>query len=252
MFIDTHCHLELLKDIPKAINNAKKAGVEIIVYNSVNLKTMKLALELGEKYNEVKVALGIDPIEMLKLTEDEIKEDINFIRKNKDKIIAIGEVGIDLKESSEFEKQKKNFSRFINLASELNIPLIVHSRKAEEKVIEILEKENCKKVMMHCFNGNFKLIKRIIENNWILSIPTNVTNSEHFQKIIEIVPIKNLLCETDSPFLHPIKGAFPNEPANVIESYKMISKIKKISLKETEEKIQNNFIIFYKNCRSNA
>jgi len=252
MFIDTHCHLELLKDIPEAINKAKKAGVGIIVYNSVNLKTMKLALELSEKYSEIKVALGIYPIDMLKLTKDEINKEIDFIRKNKNKIIAIGEVGIDLKESSDFEKQKNNFLIFVRLSKELDIPLIVHSRKAEESVVEILEKENCKKVIMHCFNGNFKLINRIIENNWILTIPTNVTNSQHFQKIIEITPIKNLLCETDSPFLHPIKGEFPNEPANVIESYKMISKIKKISLKKAEEEIQNNFIIFQKNCSSNA
>ena len=246
MLIDVHCHLELLKDIHSVIKRAREARVGIIVYNSVNFKTMNLALKFAEKYDEIKIALGIYPIDMLKLSEKEINEQIDFIRKNKDKILAIGEVGIDLKEAFEFEKQKNNFLKFINLAKELDIPLIIHSRKAEEKVIEILEKENVEKVVMHCFNGNFNLVDRIIKNNWMITIPTNVTNSEHFQKVVQMVSIENLLCETDSPFLHPIKGMHNNEPANVIESYKMIAKIKKISLAEVENKIENNFKDIFK------
>jgi TatD DNase family protein len=245
MFIDSHCHLELLKDIPAVIDRAKKAGVGIIVYNSVDFKTMRLALKLAEKYNQIKVALGIYPIDMLKLSDREITEQIDFIRKNKKRIIAVGEVGIDLKENNDFEKQKRNFLKFANLAKELDLPIIIHSRNAEEKVIEILEKEKCKKVIMHCFNGNFKLVDKIIKNKWTLTIPTNAVFSEHFQKIIEIVPISNLLCETDSPFLHPIKGKRDNEPANVLESYKTIAKIKKISLKKVEEKIEENFNLIF-------
>jgi len=98
---------------------------------------------------------------------------------------------------------------------------------------------------MHCFSGNFKLVKKILENNWILTIPTSVKNSQHFQKVIEIAPIKNLLCETDSPYLHPDKE-FPNEPENVIESYKKISEIKKISLKEVEKTLEKNYANFFK------
>ncbi|VVB78330.1 Tat-linked quality control protein TatD [uncultured archaeon] len=241
MFIDSHCHLELLKDIPAVMGMARKAEVGIIVYNSVNFDTMKLALKLSEEYPEIKVALGIYPIDMLKLEENEIKEQMDFIRKNKKKIIAIGEVGIDLMESSDFEGQKKNLELFILLSKELDLPLFIHSRKAEEKVIEILEENKCQKVIMHCFNGNFKLVERIIKNNWMITIPTNVTNSEHFQKIIEKVPLSNLLCETDSPFLHPVRGMHNNEPANIVESYKMIAKIKKMSLGEVEMEIEDNF-----------
>ena len=241
MLIDSHCHLELLSDIPQVIENARKAGVSIIVYNSVNFETMKRALELSQKYPEVKAALGIYPIDMLKLTDGEIKEQMDFIKKNKDKIIAIGEVGIDLKESNDFEKQKNNFLKFTDLSKELDLPLIIHSRKAEEKVIEILEKEKCKKVVMHCFCGSFKLVDRIIQNNWTITIPTNVTISEHFQKIVKRVPIENLLCETDSPFLHPVKGKYNNEPANISESYKKISELKETKLKEIEKQIEINF-----------
>jgi len=141
---------------------------------------------------------------------------------------------------STLEKQKKTFQKFINLARELNIPIVIHSRKAEAEAIELLEKSEYKKIIMHCFNGNLKLVKKIIENGWFLSIPTNVKHAEHFQKVIELTPIEQLFCETDSPFLHPDKK-FPNEPANVVESYKKIAEIKKLSLKEVEKKIEENY-----------
>ena len=270
MFIDSHCHLEMLKDISFVIERARKNKVGIIVYNSINFETMKYALDLSEKYSEVKVALGIYPIDALKLNETELKEQINFIRKNKKKIIAIGEIGIDLKESSDFEAQKDIFVKFIRLAQELNLPMFIHSRGAEERVIQILEEEKATKVVMHCFCGNFKLVDRIVKNGWMLTIPTNVTFSEHFQKVVERIPLDNILCETDSPFLHPIKGKRDNEPGNIIESYKMIAKIKKfpdenfsllksygtnekndfkikkLSLKEVEKKIEYNFKKLFK------
>ncbi len=241
MLIDSHCHLEFFKDINGIIGRARKNRVGIIVYNSVNFETMKYALKLSEEYSEIKVALGIYPIDALKLNDRELDEEIEFIRKNRDRIIGIGEVGIDLKESNSFERQKENFILFIKLAKELNMPIIVHSRGAEEKVIDILEKEKIEKVVMHCFSGNFDLVERIVSNKWMITIPTNITFSEHFQKVVERVDIKSLLCETDSPFLHPIKGERNNEPANIIESYKKIAEIKKIKLDECERIIEENF-----------
>ena len=104
---------------------------------------------------------------------------------------------------------------------------------------ELLEKLNYNKIIMHCFSGNMKLVDKIIKNNWNLSIPANVKHSEHFQKIVEKTPIKQLFCETDSPFLHPDKLQ-ENEPANVIESYKKISEIKALPLAEVEKQIEEN------------
>ena len=241
VFIDSHCHLEMLSDIDLVIARARNNDVKIIVYNSINRETMDYSLKLADKYKEIKVALGVYPIDAIKLSEKEFTFDIDYIKKNRKKIIAIGEVGIDLKESKDFLTQKKNLILFINLAKDLDLPLIIHSRGAEEKVIEILEQEKAKKVIMHCFCGNFKLVDKIVLNGWTLTIPTNVTFSEHFQKVVTRVPIENLLCETDSPFLHPIKGQRNNEPCNIIESYKMIAKIKRLNLKETEKIIESNF-----------
>lgn len=246
MFIDAHSHIDLLDDYKTAIKNADKENVKIIVAG-IDAKSNRKILEIKRENPQVEICLGIYPTETLKLSGREINSEIEFIKKNKDEIVAIGEVGLDLKENSQetLEKQKENLSKFVQLAKELNKPIIIHSRKAEEECVNLLEKLNYKKVVMHCFSGNFKLVKRIIENNWILTIPTSVKNSEHFQKVIELVPIKNLLCETDSPYLHPDKK-FPNEPANVIESYKKISEIKKIPLKEVEKILEKNYANFFK------
>lgn len=248
MFIDAHCHLEFFneKQVEEIVDRARKKNVGIMVYNSVNEETAEYALKLSKKYKEIKVALGLYPTDALKLDNKEIDDFINFIRKNNNKIIAIGEVGIDLVENPDFLKQKEIFLKFVNLSRELNIPIIVHSRKAEEKVIEILEREKAKKVIMHCFCGNFKLVDRIVENNWNLTVPTNVTFSEHFQKIVERVDIKNLLCETDSPFLHPTKGMRNNDPSNILESYKKIAEIKKMSLDSVAIEIENNYKKLFK------
>lgn len=237
MFIDVHCHLDMLKEPEKLIENAKSKNV-LIVSNGVNGESNREILKLAGK--NVKICFGIYPIDALKLTEEEMDKEIDFIRKNSGKIIGIGEVGMDFKESNEKERQENVFKRFINLSMELNKPIIVHSRKAEAECIEVLERFKAKKVIMHCFSGNFKLVRRIIDDGWYLTIPTSVTFSEHFQKVAEMTDIKQLLCETDSPYLHPEKK-FPNEPANVVESYRKISEIKKIDLKKVEKQIEGNF-----------
>ena len=245
MFIDIHCHLDYYNDgeIKEIIEKAEKNNVKLIISNGTNHITNKKVLEIAKKYSIVKPALGLYPIEALKMNEEEIDKEISFITENKDKIIAIGEVGIDFKESinkEENEKQKELFDKIVKLSIELDKPIIVHSRKAERECIEILEKNMAKKVVMHCFNGNFNLVDRIRENNWFISIPTNVVFSEHFQKIAKETDLKNLLCETDSPFLHPRKER-NNTPENVIESYKKIAELKEISLEEVEKKLEENY-----------
>lgn len=241
MYIDIHAHLEMCHGkIEDIVKRAKKAGVGIIVNNSVNKESNRKTLEMSEKFAEIKAALGYYPCEVIELAEDEFESEIDFIKKNKEKIVAIGEVGLDLKECSELEKQKKRFEKFIELAKELNVPLIIHSRKAEAEVIDILEKNKFKRAIMHCFSGNFKLVRRIIDNGWTFSIPANIKNSSHFQKLVEVTPIDQLLCETDSPYLHPDKER-DNEPMNVVESYKKIAEIKKLELKRVENILEDNY-----------
>jgi len=240
-YIDLHGHTDFYKDeeIPAIVKDANEKNV-MIVDSGAHPHMNKRVLELAEKYGW-KVTLGLYPIDVIKLEDSDIDKEIDFIRKNKSKIIGIGEVGLDFKEDlHNWERQKEVFRKVIRLAKEIDKPLIVHSRKAEKEAIEILEEEKAVKVVMHCFSGSFKLIERIIANKWFMTIPTNVTFSEHFQKAIGMVPIEQLFCETDSPYLHPKKER-NNVPGNVIESYKKVAEIKGLGLDEVRDRIWSNF-----------
>ncbi|MEK6926980.1 MAG: TatD family hydrolase [Nanoarchaeota archaeon] len=240
-FIDIHCHLERYENFEKIIENARTRDVKIILAQGINVETNRIVLKLAEKYPEVKVCLGIYPIDALKMSDKEINSEIEFIRKNKNKIAGIGEVGIDFKEDlNEHERQKKVFRKFVQLSMDLDIPIIVHSRKAEKEGIEILEEMKAEKVIMHCFCGNRKLEERIIKNGWYLTIPTSVTRSQQFQERAKNCPIEQLFCETDSPFLHPDKIG-ENEPANVMRAYEKIAEIRGMKLEEVKKKIWENF-----------
>jgi len=250
VFIDVHCHIDRYSDdeIEEIIKRAKKARVEIIINNANTIETGRKNLELAKKYPQVKAALGIHPIDYHLYSDKEILDEIKFIKKNKDKVIAVGEVGFDLKEATvDFSRQKLIFMEWLKLASEIDKPIIIHSRKAEKEVIEIVEefaKTHKIKVLMHCFSGKMSLVDKIRDNKWFFSIPASIKNSTHFQEVVKRVPLTQLFCETDSPFLHPDKER-NNEPALVIESYKKISNVKGLSLSEVEKQIEENYKRFF-------
>jgi len=252
LLVDVHAHLDLKEfnsDLDDVIKRAEQAGVKVIINNGLNPESNRKTLELSKKYKIVRPALGLYPDDAIKLTQEQIKNEINFIKKNKDKIIAIGEVGLDYKyckKKQEQEFQKEIFLKIINLSKKINKPLIIHSRKAESDVIEILEKEKAKKVILHCFSGKLKLIKKAADLGYYFSIPTNITHSQHFQKLAEVVDINKILTETDAPYLSPYKNR-RNEPFFIIEAVKKIAQIKNISINETANNIfmnyQKNFFI---------
>jgi TatD DNase family protein len=183
-----------------------------------------------------------------KRDDNEINNAITFIEKNKKNIIAIGEVGLDyfwVKDN--IYEQKELFEKMINLTEKLNKPIIVHSRKAEEDAVNMLQSSKLKKIIMHCFSGKKSLVKKVIDNNWFLTIPTNVTKSFQFQDNVKITPITQLFCETDSPYLSPFKDPKTpkklqrNEPAFIIEAYKKIAEIKGMELKEVVNNVWMNW-----------
>ncbi len=236
MIVDVHAHLDhrqFDKDRDEAIKRAERI---LIINNGLNPETNRKTLEISSKYRNVKAALGLYPIDALKIKN--LDEELDFIRKNKDKIVAVGEVGLDYY----WEKQKKNeekeiFQKIIDLAEEIRKPVIVHSREAELDAIEMLESSKVKAVL-HCF-GSFELVKRAIDNGFYLSIPANVVFSGHFQKIVEMTELRNLLTETDSPYLSPYRGK-RNEPSFVEKGLEKIAKIKNISKEDAEEEIYSN------------
>lgn len=238
MIIDVHAHLDLLpREKLKEIQENKK--IKLVITNSVDLKTCKESLELSKKFPKIKVAAGLYPDIKLKISDFEPFQ--KFVKENKKFLVALGEIGLDLYRTNEnFEIQKAVLIKELELAKEMNLPVIIHSRKAEKEVLEILEEFPKVKVLLHCFSGNFKLVKKGIELGCYFSIPANIVRSEHFQKMVLEVPKEKILTETDSPYLPPFKDK-KNEPFFISESIKTISEIWDFSEEEVEKQIEENF-----------
>lgn len=262
MLIDVHCHLSFdsfKEDLDQVIERAKKSGMTAILCSGVDHKTNREVLELSKKYEIVKASLGIYPLDAVGLghydntprerKKFDVDAEIEFIRKNKDKIMAIGEVGLDKSPEGDckLEEQIKVFRKTISLAQEIKKPLVVHTRKAEKECIGILEEMKANNVVLHCFTGNMKLVERAEKLGYSFSIPSIIIRLKHFQELVERVSLNNLLTETDAPYLSPIKGE-RSEPSFVKETIKKISEIKKIEEIEVEKIIFSNYQkIFLKN-----
>ena len=237
MIIDTHAHLDFLEESKLEIIQSDPK-IKAVITNSVNLESCKKNLEISKKYSKIKLAAGLYPEEDLNL--EKYKEFEKWVKDNKNSIIALGEIGLDKTEKLDFKIQKQIFIKQLELTKKLNLPAIIHTRKAEKEVLEILENYKELKIILHCFCGNFKLVKKAIELGFYFSIPTNLSRSEHFQKLVKELPKENILTETDSPYLSPFKDK-QNEPAFIYESIKKIYEIWNISEEEVEKIIERNF-----------
>jgi TatD DNase family protein len=247
--VDVHAHLdfpEYAKDLDKVLKKAEESGVKAIIANGVHKESNRSVLEIAKKFPVVKPALGFYPTHTWEFKEEEVDEELDFIRKNRKKA-AIGEVGLDYK-YSEGEKdadkktriQKKFFEKIIVISEKTRKPLIIHSRKAELDVIEMLESSRLKNPVLHCFSGKKKLMQRAADNNWNFTVPVIVFKSQQFQDMVNYVNLSKLLTETDGPYLGPVPSE-RNTPENVRLAIKKIAEIKKMD----EIEVANNVFMNY-------
>jgi TatD DNase family protein len=253
--IDVHCHLEQ-KDYDKyrdeIIEKCKKE-LKAVITSCAHPRDFDLTLQLTEKYKNFVIACyGIHPEYIKEVSEKEIDEFLDLLVENKDKIVAIGETGLDFwwaKEEEWKQKQRELFIRLIELAKELKKPLIVHSREAYEETIKILEQEDAKEVDMHMF-GDHHLTKRVVDNGWFISINTIILKSKSHKKIARDCPLERLMLETDAPWLSPKKLLEGIEDRNDSTSIKVvaekIAEIKKVSFEEVWRKCGENAVKFFK------
>ncbi len=237
MLVDVHAHLddESIKDINRVIANAEEAGLKVVINCGLDHKSNLKTLELSKRYRIIKPAFGLYPTFAERLSKEEIQKELYWIKKNKP--FAISEIGMDFKEPKDIEKQRYAFVEFLKLAKELNIPAIIHSRKAEAEVLRIIKQINHKKIVLHCFTGKKSLVK---DYDGYFSIPAIILRSTHFQNLVKTVKLTRLLTETDSPYLSPFKDK-PNEPANVSLTVKKIAEIRGITPEEAERIIFMNY-----------
>lgn len=250
MIVDVHSHVyfdHFKNDFDKVLDEAKAARVSTIICNGLDLSSNKQVLELSKNYSMIKAAFGLYPLEVGKLSDKEIDETFNFIETHINECVALGEIGLDYTDSSSKTKQKDVLLRFLDLAKRHNKPVILHSRAAEADTVDIVINSKVKHAIFHCFSGKFSLVKKIVENNYFVSIPVNVIHSSQFQKIVKEVNLKNLLMETDAPYLGPVRGE-RNDPKNLLLSLQKISEIRGLNIDETEKILfMNAKKFFYSN-----
>jgi TatD DNase family protein len=266
--VDVHCHLEderFVKDLDEVIKRAKDVGLNAIVVSGANPEANRQVLELTKKYSIIKASFGLYPIDSVvskfdnlnddyprKMEAFDYKKELEWIKKNKDVCISIGEVGLELqviKKNKDFEKIKQAqievFEAAIKLAEEIKKPLVLHTRGGELEVIEILEKYKPKvPVILHCFGGRKSLIKRAADNGYYFSVPAVIKRLLHFQTLVEMVDLKQLLTETDAPYLAPVAGE-RSEPKDVAVTINEIARIKKLSDEEVANQIWENYKLVF-------
>ena len=246
--IDSHCHLDfepLFENIDEIIKRSKQVGIEKLLTICTTLESFKKIKILVKKDKIIYGTYGIHPHEAKndKITSDSIIK----VVKQTDKIIGIGETGLDFYYNhSEKNDQIKSFEEHIQASIELDIPLIIHSRNAENETLEIFNKyKNDKlKILMHCFTGSKKFAENLLNLGAYFSASGIITfkNSLELQNTFKFIPLDKILIETDSPYLAPVPNrGKQNEPSFVVHTAQKLADIKQISNFDLIKNTTSNF-----------
>ena len=249
MLTDTHCHLykEYYDDIDRVLEESKSNNVTRYISDGCDMNSNKEMLELASKYDEVYITLGIHPENV----DDYKEEDIKFIEDNlnSNKVIAIGEIGLDYYWTKDNkEKQKELLEIQLKIAEKNNLPVVIHSREATQDTIDILKKYNVKGVI-HSFTGSLEVAKIYIKMGYVLGVNGVITfKNSNVKDVIREIGLENLILETDSPYLtpHPYRGE-KNSPTHIKDIAEFVADLYEISLEElakiTNENIKRIFDI---------
>lgn len=247
---DSHCHLndeKFNEDRKELIENLRKQGVKRLVTAGYSLESSKQAINLSKEYDFIYATIGISPNDVPKTLED-LDKDLNSIKdlyKEGEKIVAVGEIGLDYYWNTENKEiQKEAFKRQIELANNLNLPIQIHTREAIADTLEILKDNKVnRKGIFHCCPFNRELVKEGLKLGFYISFagPTTFKNSKNAAEIIKMVPDDKMLVETDSPYLspEPFRGK-RNDPSRVQYIIKKIAEVKEKSFEEIEKMVYEN------------
>ena len=247
---DSHCHLNDEKyneDRKELIENLRKQGVKRLVTAGYSIESSKEAIKLSKEYDFIYATIGISPNDVPKTLED-LDKDLNNIKdlyKEGEKIVAVGEIGLDYYWNTENKEiQKEAFKRQIELANNLNLPIQIHTREAIADTLEILKDNKVnRKGIFHCCPFNRELVKEGLKLGFYISFagPTTFKNSKNAVEIIKMVPDDKMLVETDSPYLspEPFRGK-RNDPSRVQYIIKKIAEVKEKSFEEIEKIVYEN------------
>lgn len=258
VYLDVHTHLTHEKfqhDVDKVIARAESAGVAIMVVNGLEPVSNRQILQMAAQYKCIKPALGIYPIDAVndrlppdfphRVARFDVQSEIDFIREQAKagNITAVGECGLDghwLK-SDTFAEQERVFMALLEVAADYELPAIIHTRKLEQRTMEILAHHRLKRINFHCYGGKVKAALQGAEaHGWYFSIPANARSNESFTKMLKQLPPERILTETDAPYLGPIRGD-RNEPANVVGTVAYLAELRGWDVETAKHQVYENF-----------
>lgn len=232
--IDTHAHIgeEYYKDPFSVIEKAHKKGISKIVMSCCDTSCQLEALNLLREHENLFLSIGLHPSEAMNYQDSDL-DNIERILQN-DKVIALGEIGLDFYWSKEFkEEQIELFRKQLKIAEKMNIPVVIHSREATEMTMNILKEYNVKGII-HCFSGSLETAKEYIDMGYYLGIGGVVTfKNSKLKDVIKEIGLERVVLETDSPYLspEPHRGK-KNEPKNITVIAKYLGELLDISVEE--------------------
>ncbi|MFU2078630.1 TatD family hydrolase [Avibacterium endocarditidis] len=256
MFIvDSHCHLDALdyenlhQNVADVVQKANQRGVQHLLAVGVTLKRFEQMYDTLKPFSEISLACGVHPLDL----DDEPFDAERLLKlAQDDKVIAIGEMGLDYYYSVENKAQQQSvFAAQIGVANALNKPIIVHTRAAREDTIALLKENNAQKCggVLHCFTENWEMAKQALDLGFYISISGIITfrNAEELREVVRQVPLDRLLVETDSPYLAPVpyRGK-QNQPAYTREVCDYVATLKGLSSEEFAQITTQNFERLFK------
>ncbi len=245
-FIDSHAHItpKWFKDPLKVIEDSKTSLAGIVVIGLDPDEYQYLIDLVAAEPGFIKIAFGISPSYVHKINVEKFFQEIEAKIQDAN---AVGEIGLDyyrVRDKALHEQQEQLFLRGIQLANEQKLPLVIHSRGAEARVVKLLSQYAETKVVLHCFGGANQ-VSLACANDFFVSIPTAITYRHEFREVAQNMSLDQLLIETDSPFLSPIRGQKQNIPKNVEYAAREISKLLNLSVVDvayaTTKNAQNLF-----------
>ena len=255
-FVDAHIHLadrKYAQNVGEIVEDAKRSSVFALVANSMDLESSRQSLRLAEEYpDHVYAALGIHPWNTKNLGSNEIQETIDMIfenGENRQRVVAVGEIGLDSSYSGSgepTEAQMQVFHKMLSAAEKISLPVIIHSRGTTSQIVSLLPSYTIKKVLLHWFSQPHSLISQIVDRGYYITEGPPSVFSNGIREVIRRIPLTNLMTETDGPvrFRGPFKGKLttPSFIPTVVEA---IAQLKGKEKTEVADQIFQNFIDFF-------
>ena len=239
--IDTHAHIDGLADPEAALDRAQDQGVAAVVGLGMDLKSNRRILDLADARPElVWPALGAHP---WSLREDDWTDNVDFLKQNLEFAVALGEVGLDYKVKVDRDLQKMVFSEVLDLAVDLDKPVLVHSRLSQERCLKMLQEAGVKKAVFHWYSGPLDILASIMEAGYHVSATPALAYSPPHRAALEQAPLDRILVETDCP--EEYQGQV-SEPADVLKTIAYLAELRGLDIEKVRDLTTNNALKFFR------